>query len=166
MIKELNEADFEGFLPLIAEVEHVKLDVSNSVHKAWLENRLKLLVLRGAKFLAYYNDSKEPIGFISILHEKPPAGIDVLGMRAEVMQIGVFPAFRRKGYGSILLKAGEEFAKSSGAYCLYIMTYAEDYDVIAFYGKNGFVPVASLPDTYGPDLEGNLFMRKVLSKNT
>lgn len=163
MIKEMTEEEFERFLPLIAEVEHVKLDVTNTAHKAWLDNKLKLLVLRGTKFLAYRMDS-EPIGFISVLHEKPPAGIEVLGMRAEVMQIGVFPAFRRKGYGSILLKAGEEYAKSKGAYCLYIMTYAEDYDVIAFYGKNGFIPVASLPDTYGPDLEGNLLMRKVLSK--
>jgi hypothetical protein len=43
-----------------------------------------------------------------------------------------------------------------------MMTYGEDYDVIAFYGKSGFIPVAMLPDTYGPHLEGNVFMRKLL----
>lgn len=162
MIKEINESEFDVFLKLMAEVEHVKLDMKIPNHKEWLRNKIKLLYLRGTKFLGFYNEGNEPIGFITILHEKPPEGIEVLGMRAEVLEIGVFPNFRRQGYGSILLKAGEEYARSLGVYCMFMMTYAEDYDVIAFYGKNGFIPVATLPDTYGPNLEGNLFMRKIL----
>jgi hypothetical protein len=43
-----------------------------------------------------------------------------------------------------------------------MMTYAADYDVIAFYGKNGFIPVATIPDVFGPKAEGNAVLRKVL----
>ena len=31
-----------------------------------------------------------------------------------------------------------------------------------FDGKNGFVPVATLPDVHGPGSPGNVFMRKLL----
>ena len=39
-----------------------------------------------------------------------------------------------------------------------------EYDVIAFYGKNGFIPVGILPDVYGPKNEGMLYMRKVIRR--
>ncbi|WP_449603560.1 hypothetical protein [Paenibacillus sp. Marseille-Q9583] len=64
--------------------------------------------------------------------------------------------------GGILLQHVEEVVKSRGAYCLLMLTYAEDYDVIAFYGKNGFVPVATIPDVFGPGAEGNTILRKIL----
>ncbi|CAH1056056.1 hypothetical protein PAECIP111894_02209 [Paenibacillus pseudetheri] len=43
-----------------------------------------------------------------------------------------------------------------------MLTYAEVYDVIAFYGKNGFVPVGTIPDVFGPGAEGNTILRKIL----
>jgi hypothetical protein len=33
---------------------------------------------------------------------------------------------------------------------------------IAFYGKNGMTPVATLPDVHGPGDEGMVYIRKVL----
>ncbi|WP_176706688.1 GNAT family N-acetyltransferase [Paenibacillus hemerocallicola] len=77
-----------------------------------------------------------------------------MGARAELLQIGVSRGCKRSGSGTKLLRHAEEVVRSRWAYCLFIMTYAEDCDVIAFYGKNGFVPVATLPDVYGPGLEG------------
>ena len=54
-------------------------------------------------------------------------------------------------------------AKEKGVYCLYMSTYAKDSGVIHFYGKNGFVPVATLPDVHGPKEEGLVIMRKRLA---
>ncbi|MCD9020947.1 GNAT family N-acetyltransferase [Cohnella silvisoli] len=118
---------------------------------------------RGARFFAYHDPLYvKQFGIIAVLHEEAPEGSDALVARAEVLIIGVSKQARRRGIGSILLKHAEEFAKERGAYCLFMMTYAEDYDVIAFYGKNGFIPVATLPDVYGQTLEGNVFLRKII----
>jgi GNAT superfamily N-acetyltransferase len=165
MIKEIYITEIEQYLDLLAEVEHVNLNRSNPDHEKWLLKRIHSLYSRGAMFFAYHDPKDEAnYGIISVLHEEAPEGINQLGYRAEVTQIGVSKSSRRTGIGSILLKHAERWVKERGGYCLFIMTYAEDYDVIAFYGKNGFIPVATLPDVYGPDWEGNVFLRKILRK--
>lgn len=162
-IKAISPEEIEPYLDLIAEIEHVKLDRSKPNHDRWLRNRIHSYYSRGALFFAYEDRLTEgAVGVVAVLHEAAPDGIEALGARAEVLVIGVGSSCRRKGIGSILLQHAEEIVKSKGAYCLFMMTYAEDYDVISFYGKNGFIPVATLPDVYGPTLEGNVFIRKVL----
>jgi GNAT superfamily N-acetyltransferase len=87
---------------------------------------------RGALFYAYHeNEQDDAFGIIAVLHEEAPIGIPALGARAEVLDIGVSKDHRRKGIGGILLQHVEKVVKSRGAYCLLMMTYAEDYDVIA-----------------------------------
>jgi GNAT superfamily N-acetyltransferase len=163
MIREISLEQIEPYLDLIAEIEHTKLDRKNVSHERWLRNRIKSFEARGALFFVYEDLLHNEIsGVVTVLHEHAPEGIEALDARAEILQIGVTGNGRRKGIGSLLLKHAEQFVRSRGAYCLFMMTYAEDYDVIAFYGKNGFVPVATLPDVYGPTLEGNVFLRKVL----
>lgn len=163
MIKEIREEEIESFLDLLAEIEHVKLDRRIPEHDQWIRNRVHLYYRRGALFFSYQeNEPEKPSGIVVVLHERGPAGIDALGARAEVLAIGVTKNVRRNGIGSILLKHAEAVVKERGATCLMMMTYAEDYDVIAFYGKNGFVPVATIPDVFGPKLEGTVILRKRL----
>ncbi|MBP1995072.1 GNAT family N-acetyltransferase [Paenibacillus eucommiae] len=162
-IRIISEADIEPYLDIIAEIEHVHLNRGNPNHEQWLRRRISSFYARGAKFFACHDPIHGHIlGIVTILHEEAPEGIEALGARAEVLQIGVNKNHRRQGIGSILLKHAEDYARNRGVYCLFMMTYAEDYDVIAFYGKNGFIPVATLPDVYGPRLEGNVFLRKIL----
>lgn len=163
MIKEIKLSQIEPYLDLLAEIEHTQLNRNNPNHELWLQNRMRTLHARGAVFYVYEDAGyKDHSGIVTLLHDLAPDGIEALGARAEIMQIGVARQSRRSGIGSFLLRHAEQAARARGVYCLFMMTYAEDYDVIAFYGKNGFVPVATLPDVYGPGLEGNVFLRKVL----
>lgn len=164
MIKLINQEQIEPYLDLLAEVEHTALNRSNPAHEQWLRRRVSSFFSRGAVFLALHEDEapNEMIGIISVLHDEAPEGIDSWGARAEVLQIGVSKSYRRRGAGSLLLQQAQQYARDRGAYCLFMMTYAEDYDVIAFYGKNGFIPVATIPDVFGPGLEGNVVLRKII----
>lgn len=163
MVRPVSFEEIEPYMDILAEVEHVHLDRQNPEHEQWLRHRIQLFYARGAQYFAYHDPCMpRSTGIISVLHEVAPAGIDSLGLKAEVLQVGVSAEGRRQGIGSILLRHVEEVMRRRGVYCLFMMTYAEDYDVISFYGKNGFIPVATLPDVYGPSLEGNVFMRKIL----
>jgi len=163
LVKPVLHQDIEPYLDLLAEVEHTGLNRNHPDHERWLRRRISSFYARGAEFFAYHDPLNSGCyGILSVLHEPAPEGIEALGARAEVLQIGVSRGARRNGAGSLLLAHAESYARKRGAYCLFVMTYAGDYDVIAFYGKNGFVPAAALPDVYGPRLEGNLFLRKIL----
>ncbi|MDO3411174.1 GNAT family N-acetyltransferase [Saccharibacillus sp. CPCC 101409] len=164
MLKKIEEYEIEPYLKLLGEVEHERLDLTDLRHEAWLRRRIHLNYARGAHYIALHDDDNpEAFGIVSVLHEPAPPGIEAWGARAEILQIGVNRSCRRAGIGSRLLAAAERFARDRGVYCLFLMTYGEDYDVIAFYGKNGYIPVASIPDVFGPGTEGNLVLRKVVS---
>ncbi|MEK5396404.1 GNAT family N-acetyltransferase [Paenibacillus sp. FSL K6-2859] len=163
IIKLIREHEIEPYLDLLAEVEHIHLDRNNRNHEQWLRRRIQSHFQRGALFYGYHeNEQCDAFGIVAVLHEEAPIGIPALGARAEVLDIGVSKEHRRKGIGGILLQHVEKVVKSRGAYCLLMLTYAEDFDVIAFYGKNGFVPVATIPDVFGPGAEGNTILRKIL----
>lgn len=165
MIKEIREEQFSPFFELMAEVECGKhFDFNNQNHIDWLKKRISIYFFRGTKFFGYFSDDNSPIGFATLLIDEGPKGISCMGQKCELLDIGVIPQYRGKGIGSELLKYVAEYAEKSGVYCMYMSTYAKDYKVIAFYGKNGFVPVAILPDVHGPNDEGIVFMRKILRK--
>ena len=163
MIKEILENDFGIFFNLIAEVECGNhFDFSNQKHIQWLKRRIAVHFFRGTNFFCYYLEDGTPVGFAAVLIDKGPEGVCCFGNKAELLDIAIFPEFREKGYGSDLLVYTEEYSRQQGVYCMYMSTYAKDYRVISFYGKNGFIPVATLPDVHGPDDEGMLYMRKIL----
>ena len=164
MIREVSEAEFiEQFYVLMAEVEcGSHFDFSNPQHEEWLHRRISRHYHRGVKFFGYYLDSGKPVGFAGLLAEEKLEGVACFGQTAELLDIGILPEFRGKGYGGELLKYIEEYCRDFGAYCMYTATYARSFDTIAFYGRHGFVPVATLPDVHGPDDEGNVYMRKIL----
>lgn len=164
MIKELSEVDMNDiFFDLLAEVECGNhFDFKSQKHHEWLKKRISVNFYRGMKFFGYFSKEDVPIGFAAILIDDGPEGVCCFGHSGELMDIAVFPKYRGDGIGSKLLVYVENYCRDKKVSCLYMTTYAKDYKVISFYGKNGFVPVATLPDVHGPNDEGKVFMRKIL----
>jgi GNAT superfamily N-acetyltransferase len=163
MILEISQEElFKYFYRLAAEVDcGDHFDFSNPQHEQWLRKHVAIDYYRGAHFFAIFLEDSTPVGYGSVLIEEKLEGIVCSGQKSELLDIGVLNEFRGKGYGKTLLDYAERVSRESGVYCLYIKTYAGKNDTIAFYGSNGFVPVAGLPDVYGPGDEGDLFMRKI-----
>ena len=70
--------------------------------------------------------------------------------------IGIAPAFKRRGYGKILLDYSMEKAKELGAGALAITGN------ILFYGKSGFIPAKTKGIRYADDPEASYFLIKEL----
>ena len=113
---------------------------------------------------AYYLEQNRPIGFTLLLVEDGPIGVPYLGQYAEILDIGILSEYRGKGFGSELLVYTEGLAKKSGVYCLGIYTTETDHGAIAFYKKNGFDLLATIPDVHGPSAPGKVWMRKLIGK--
>jgi len=163
MIRELDHDRFvQEFFDLAAEVEcGDRFDCGCAAHVRWLEDRITLRFASGARFFASYLDGT-PVGFTAIHVEPKMDGVPFTGQYSEVVAIGVLREHRRSGHGSRLLEHSERHARDQGAYCLYVATYAGSLDTIRFYEKNGFMPVATLPDVHGPVAEGRVYLRKLL----
>ena len=155
----LKELDPVMDLILFAELESLSMD--NEEDEAWIRNRMARLDAAGAEFYGAF-DKDTLIGFATILVEDRPKGACSGYGACELLQIGIRNEFRNLGYGSGMLSYIEQELRKRKVYSIYLHTYAEDYDVIAFYGKNGYIPRGVIPDVYGPDLEGMLYVSKTL----
>jgi ribosomal protein S18 acetylase RimI-like enzyme len=164
MIRDIAQEElFQYFYRLAAEVDCGNhFDFSNPQHDKWLRKHIALDYYRGARFFAIFLEDSSPVGYGSLLIDEKLEGVALTGQKSELLDIGVLDEFRGKGYGKKLLSHAESVSRESGVYCMYIKTYAKDYKVVAFYGSSGFVPVATLPDVYGPGDEGDIYMRKIL----
>jgi ribosomal protein S18 acetylase RimI-like enzyme len=164
MIREISQDElFKYFYRLAAEIEcgH-HFDFSNPRHEEWLRRKIAILFYSGAQFFALFLEDGTPAGYYALFVEEKLEAAAFSGQTSELLEIGVLPEFRGKGYGKTLLEHAEGLSGKSNVYCMYIKTWAKDYKVIAFYGRCGFVPVATLPDVYGPGDEGDIYMRKIL----
>lgn len=162
-IKELLEENFEPFYSLMAEIEIGDLyNPDNENHIKWLQNKIKMRYGAGTVFFAIYEENNLPVGLMGVQVELPLDGVPYLGQKSEFMDIVVDEQYRNMGYGKALLKYAEKYAKDKGAYCMYAATAAFDYETVLFYGKNDFVPIATLVDVNGPNEDGLLYMRKIL----
>ena len=163
-IYEIPEQEFvDKYFTLMAEVEcgaHFVPD--NEQHRAWVRKRIALHYLRGTQFFALSDDSDAPIGFAAVLYDPGLPGVSCFGQSAELLDIAIFPQYRGQGHGSILLRHVERIMETQRVFCLYMTTYGASYGAIAFYGKHGYAPVAVLPDVYGPNDEGRVYIRKRL----
>jgi ribosomal protein S18 acetylase RimI-like enzyme len=164
MIREIQADElFKYFYRLAAEVECGNhFDFSNPQHDRWLRRQIDIYYYRGAKFFALFLEDGAPAGYGALLIEEPLENAAHSGQRSELLEIGVLNEFRGQGYGTLLLDHAEELSRMKKVYCMYMKTWAKDYAVIAFYGRCGYVPVATLPDVNGPGDEGDIYMRKIL----
>ena len=162
MIEQIDQAGIEKhFFALMAELECGQhFNPHDSQHVAWVQKRIDLRFAQGAVFYAYVLPDGTPVGFIAILLDQGPGSFRG---KLEILDFGFLPDHRGKGYGTKLLRYVEQLAVEMGATSLYSSTYAKEHRVIAFYGRNGLVPVATLPDVHSPGDEGMVYMRKKLA---
>ena len=161
LIRELDRAGLRPYSDLLGEVEAgARYDPANPDNVRWLEQRLGGHIARGAVFYGLFDDDGSPVGIASLLTER---FLHTEFSVSWLLDLGVMPDQRGKGYGSKLLTHLEEEARRAGSHCFYLWTYAGDHRNVAFYAKNGFVPVATLPDVNGPGAEGDVYMRKLLT---
>ncbi len=83
------------------------------------------------------------------------------GSRLPIMTfgpIGIAPAYKRQGYGKILLDYSMEKARAMGVGALAITGN------IAFYGKSGFVPAKTRGVRYADDPEATYFLIRELKE--
>lgn len=162
MIKKIDKNELlNSFFNLVAEVEFGNhFDKGNTEHIDLLNDVVAKHVSNGCEIFGYYEEVNKPIGFITTVVNKRLYNMT----ECEVLEIGVIKELRSKGYGGRLLEFIEKYHNKENIYCIYMKTYAADYEVIHFYGKNGYVPVSVIPDTQGPGDEGTIVMRKRLLK--
>jgi GNAT superfamily N-acetyltransferase len=162
MIRPIDQAEVERhFFGLMAELEcghHFKPE--DPEHVDWVRQRISLRFAQGATFHAYLLPDGTPIGLIAVLLDQGPGAFRG---RLEILDFGFLPGYRGQGYGTELLLHIEHLATEVRAVSLYASTYAREHRVIAFYGRHGLVPVATLPDVHSPGDEGMVYMRKKLA---
>lgn len=164
MIRQLEQHELTGtFFPLLADIECGEgFNINNTNHVSWLKRKIEIHLFSGVCFFGYFTEDGTPAGLLGVLVQQQLEGIAGCEQKAELPCIGVFPEYRGRGIGSALLTFAEGYAKDKGMYCLYLSTDAVSYENIAFYVRNGYAPVAVLPDVHGPGLEGEVFLRKLL----
>jgi GNAT superfamily N-acetyltransferase len=164
MIREIS-ADVlrHDFFALLGEVEAGRIfDGSNADHVVWLERLIAARELLGARTFADYDDAGEPIGFITVLFGQGPPGGIAYEHRVEILDLGLVASHRGRGVGARLLAHAEDEARTGKFTCIFVATYAGERRAVAFYLREGYVPVATLPDVHGPGDEGMVYLRKRL----
>jgi RimJ/RimL family protein N-acetyltransferase len=116
-------AQEERFLEMLKAppLERVKTFVQHNVKKG------------NAQYFAVEGD--RVVGWCDIVpsDEETVAHVGILGM-------GLIPGFRRKGYGSQMIRACLEHAKRKGIERVELTVYASNHAAILFYEKHGFAP--------------------------
>ena len=155
------QGDLTPFLSLLGEIEAgERFEWQQQAHRDWIQERIDNHLSAGTKYFGVLGSSGSPEGVIGVRVDRQL----FTETTAEIVDIGVLQSSRRKGLGSYLLAHGVNIAISAGATAIYARTYAADWSVIAFYGRNRMHPVAVIPDTNGPDDEGTIVMRMGLSR--
>lgn len=164
MICEISSAELRrDFFGLLGELEAgPSFDPSVPSHASWLDRLIAARELLGAQTFAAYTAADEGIGFIALLFDRGPPGFASFGHKVEILDLGLFPQHRGRGVGARLLSRAEEEARSGKFHCLVVATYARQHRAIHFYLREGFVPVATVPDVHGPNDEGMAYLRKLL----
>lgn len=160
-IEKIILKELDSIMDLILYAELETLTMENEEDEAWIRRKMSRLEASGAEFYGAF-EKDNMIGFATILVEDRPEGACRGYGACELLQIGIRHEYRNHGYGSSMLSHIESELRTRKVYSIYLHTYAEDYDVIAFYGKNGYIPRGVVPDVYGPDLEGMLYLSKTL----
>ena len=80
----------------------------------------------------------------------------------EIMQIGIVKKYRNQNKGTELIIDIIKKYEEKKYMNIFARTYAGDYTVVCFYGKNGFIPISVVPFVFGDHDEGMIIMRKKL----
>jgi ribosomal protein S18 acetylase RimI-like enzyme len=163
-IRYLDQAQFlQDFHPLIVELECGRhYDSGNRQHVEWIPQRIAALYAMSGKAICLYSDEENPMGFLFLLHDKGLEGIRCFGKKGTIAMFGLFPEYRSKGLGALLLREAVSFLQRNGGECLYVDTYASNTGAIRYYTREGFVPVAYHPGENGLDDKGQVYLYKAV----
>lgn len=167
-IREISGAELRrDFLALLGELEEGRaFDPSHLPHVEWLEKLVAARELLGARSFAAYAPTGEGLGFVTILCGHGLPGTRWFAHRVEILDLGIIAAQRGHGIGARLLAHSEEAARAGGFQCIIVATYGGSRRAISFYLREGYTPVATLPDVHGPGDEGMVYLRKFLQRNS
>ena len=162
-IRHIAEEHFyQDFLALIIELEcGGHYDESNPQHIQWLKNRIQVFYLAKGHAIALY-DEVTPVGFLFLVYDPGLEGVACFGKKATIVMLGLFPAYRSRGYARQLLSEAERYVCTQGCECIYVDTYARNSGAIRFYADNGYFPVAYHPYENGIDDKGQVYLCKEL----
>lgn len=79
-----------------------------------------------------------------------------------VDSIAVVDDFRRKGFGSRLLKALIRDAKRRGCECVSLVVATRNETGIEFFAEQGFKKLRTIPSYYGDDIDGFVMISDIL----
>ncbi len=162
MIEPMNRSELlESLYDLVAEVELGNhFERGNKEHADLLKQRVDPHFNNGCEVFGYREKGAEgPVGYVMTVVSRGMVAND-----CEIMEIGVEKESRGKGIGSELLAFVEAHHGKDRLDRIVVRTYAADFEVIHFYGKNGYAPIAVIPGTNGPEDEGTIVMRKLIAK--
>lgn len=97
------------------------------------------------------------VGYISIV-DKPEEGA------MEVLNLGVDPDFRRKGYAKQMMEFAEELAIENGRKKVTLVTNIKNLPAIDFYKSVGYSVIKEIPNYYGDGETRDLFEKILVGR--
>lgn len=157
------EQFYHDFFSLIIDLDcGDKFCEENPQHVEWMKKRIHNSLLDYGTLLGAYSDDGLPIGFIWYKHDTGLEGVGHSGKCAHIRLFGLFEEYRGNGIGTALLNEACRRIKENGGECLYVDTYRENKDAVAYYVKQDFFPVAQLPGLNGIEDDPQTLLYKVL----
>jgi GNAT superfamily N-acetyltransferase len=147
---------FAGVLEGSAIVEHCRKEHSSAAY-------LRYLGSGGTVWLAEAGKGDAPIGF-ALLGSSLLPGTNPDGSDLELKRIYSLSRFHGTGVGMALMRLVVEHATRAAAHRLVLGVYAGNSRAIAFYGKQGFTPIARRRFQVGPRDYDDIVFAKPLTR--
>ena len=103
------------------------------------------------------SEVNKTIGFI--VGRIVPAVDSDLAVDADIYNIGVEPAFQRRGFGQMLFDGLADICRTKHVRSIWLEVRETNFPAIKFYERNGFHPVTVRNDFYSNPRENGVVMR-------
>ncbi len=120
----------------------------------WSENSLRGELENPNALVWVLRVCKEIVGYI---------GVHIAADEAEVMNVAVLPAFRRRGFGRLLLQTARARCEELGCACLWLEVRESNEPALALYRALGFAVCGRRKNYYQEPTEDALLLRCLLS---
>src|ERR1035437_939302 len=104
------------FLKEIIEIQCGKhYNERNQQHIKYLKHYIHSLYECSGVAICVFLNENTPVGFIYVLHDKGLENVACMGKKASIPLFAVKVEYRNKGYGKLLCKEAEKYARQRGA---------------------------------------------------
>lgn len=145
-LRSLSAEDVPGVRALVAE--------SSGAAQWSAEAYAQLLETQSPARALVLREEQRIVGFIAIR---------VVAEEAEILNLAVAASHRRKGHGTRLLAAAEEFARSRGASQLFLEVRESNSSAVAFYEARGFARAGLRRNYYQQPPEAAVLMTRKIT---